>query len=233
METIWSHFISGIGAFTEEHSRELAAEISDGRVEIYPLSCKNGWLRDMGPTFVISQDRKEIRGIDWAFNGWGEIVPVDEYKQDATVARNYCKAKRYKVCSSDLICEGGNLAFDGEGTVITTEAVHLDEKRNGKVKTKEEIEGILLNYLGAEKIIWIPEGVYADETKGHVDNMVAFVRPGEVVLCWTDDKSDPQYPVSVEAEQLLKNSTDAKGRTFTVHRLVSWFPSKKSHLTSL
>ena len=167
-----------LGAFTEEYSRELAAEISDGRVEIYPLTCNNGWLRDMGPTFVISQDRKEIRGIDWVFNGWGEIVPVNQYKQDATVARNYCKAERYKVYSSDLICEGGNLAFDGEGTVITTEAVHLDEKRNGKVKTKEEIEGILLSYLGAEKIIWIPEGVYGDETNGHVDNMVAFVRPG-------------------------------------------------------
>ena len=222
METIIA-VVSGIGTFTEEHSRELAAEISERRVEIYPLSCDDGWLRDMGPTFVISQDRKEIRGIDWVFNAWGEIVPVDDYKHDATVARKFCKKQGYKVYSSDLVCEGGNLAFDGEGTVITTEAVHFDEKRNGKVKTKEEIEGILLSYLGAEKVIWIPEGVCGDETKGHVDNMVAFVRPGEVVLCWTDDESDPQYPVSVSTEQLLKNSTDAKGRTLIVHRLVSWF----------
>ena len=44
------------------------------------------------------------------------------------------------------------------------------------------------------------------------------MRPGEVVLCWTDDDSDPQHPVSVRTEQLLKNSTDAKGRTFTVYR---------------
>lgn len=91
--------------------------------------------------------------------------------------------------------------------------------RNGQVKSKEEVESILLKYLGANKIIWLPEGVYGDaDTKGHIDNLVAYVRPGEVVLNWTDEESDPQYPVSVRAEQLLKNATDAKGRKFTVHR---------------
>ena len=129
----------GIGTFTEELSRELAAEISDKCVEVHPLSCDDGWLRDIGPTFVISQDRKEIRGIDWILNGWGEIEPLEDYKQDATVARNYCKAKHYKIYSSDLICEGGNLAFDGEGTVITTEAVPLDEMRNGKSKQRKKL----------------------------------------------------------------------------------------------
>lgn len=205
------------GTFTEEHSRELATKISKRQVEVCFMPCDDAWLRDMGPTFVIGQNGTEVRGVDWTFNGWGEIV--DEYKKDDAFARAFCEAEQYKVYSSDLVCEGGGLAFDGEGTVITTETVLLDEDRNGKVKSKEEVESILLKYLGANKVIWLPEGVYGDaDTKGHIDNLVAYVRPGEVVLNWTDEESDPQYPVSVRAEQLLKNATDAKGRKFTVHR---------------
>ena len=134
-------------------------------------------------------------------------------------AKLICEHEGYQVYSPDLICEGGGLAFDGESTVITTEPVLMDEKRNGKVKTRDEVEKLLLSYLGAEKVIWLPEGVYGDiETGGHVDNLVAFVKPGEVVLNWTDDETDPQHLISRKTEEILKNTVDAKGRTFTVHR---------------
>ena len=37
------------------------------------------------------------------------------------------------------------------------------------------------------------QGVYQDwATNGHVDNFCCFVRPGAVLLAWTDDTSDPQ-----------------------------------------
>ncbi|MCR4992216.1 MAG: agmatine deiminase family protein, partial [Lachnospiraceae bacterium] len=47
----------------------------------------------------------------------------------------------------------------------------------------------------------------------------AFIRPGEVVLAWTDDENDPQYALSKENLEVLKNETDAKGRSLTVHKL--------------
>ena len=40
--------------------------------------------------------------------------------------------------------------------------------------------------------------IYNDETNGHVDNICNFVRPGVVVLAWTDNKKDPQYAISKE-----------------------------------
>jgi agmatine deiminase len=43
------------------------------------------------------------------------------------------------------------------------------------------------------QIIWLEQGVYGDEdTNGHVDNMVCFKGPGEVILHWADDQADPQ-----------------------------------------
>ena len=58
-------------------------------------------------------------------------------------------------------------------------------------------------YLGAKKIIWLPNGIYQDETNEHVDNVCAFTKPGEVVLAWTDDESDPQYVLAAEDLKVL------------------------------
>ncbi len=77
-------------------------------------------------------------------------------------------------------------------TLVTTAECLLHENRNPHL-TKEQIEGELHRYLAIEKVIWLPKGVYADfYTNGHVDNFCCFVRPGAVLLAWTDDKSDPQ-----------------------------------------
>ncbi len=63
--------------------------------------------------------------------------------------------------------------------------------------TKEQIEQLKC-YLGVEKVLWLPRGIYQDETNEHVDNVCAFLRPGEVVLAWTNNQNDPQYNVESE-----------------------------------
>jgi agmatine deiminase len=69
-------------------------------------------------------------------------------------------------------------------------------------------------------VIWLGKGVVDDETDGHVDNLCAFARPGEVVLTWTDNKRDPQYRISADAHERLMESRDAQGRRLKVHKLV-------------
>src|SRR5690242_13452007 len=75
-------------------------------------------------------------------------------------------------------------------------------------------------YLGVKKIVWLGLGLYKDvDTNGHVDNILSYVSPGVVVLAWTDDTSDPQYPISVDAYNRLSAATDAMGRKFTIHKM--------------
>jgi len=52
-----------------------------------------------------------------------------------------------------------------------------------------------------------------------VDNVAAFIRPGEVVLAWTDNREDPQYELSAQDLAYLEGETDAKGRKIRVHKL--------------
>lgn len=58
-----------------------------------------------------------------------------------------------------------------------------------------------------------------DDTNGHIDNMCCFVKPGVVMLSWTDDESDPQYERSLEALSVLSSTTDANGRKLEVIKL--------------
>jgi agmatine deiminase len=70
-------------------------------------------------------------------------------------------------------------------------------------------------------MIWLGRGVYDDETDGHVDNLACFVRPGTVLLTWTDDRSDPQHVISRDALARLQAATDARGRELEVIRIPS------------
>ena len=118
----------------------------------------------------------------------------------------------------DHLHDGGSIHVDGEGTLLTTEECLLSPGRNPSL-TRAEIEEKLRQYLSVEKIIWLPFGIYNDETNGHIDNMCCFVKPGEVLLAWTDDENDPQYARSRAAFDLLSHTVDAKGRSFVIHKL--------------
>lgn len=52
-----------------------------------------------------------------------------------------------------------------------------------------------------------------------LDNLYRFVRPGELLLAWTDDENDPQYVRSHMAYEILSSQKDAKGRPIKIHKL--------------
>jgi agmatine deiminase len=191
-----------------------ARAILPKEIELIKLPYDDAWMRDIGPTFLTNG--KEIRGIYWKFNSWGGFLP--SWKKDEKVAEKILQIENLPVYKTDMVFEGGSIHVDGEGTLITTEECLLNPNRNHKL-SKLKIEKMLSEYLNIKKIIWLKKGLYLDETSGHVDNLCCFVRPGEVALVWTNDKSDPQYLISNEAFKSLKKVTDAKGRKLKIHKI--------------
>lgn len=102
--------------------------------------------------------------------------------------------------------------------MLVTEPCLLSAGRNPSL-TKEQIEEQLKCYLGVEKVLWLPRGIYQDETNEHVDNVCAFLRPGEVVLAWTNNQNDPQYAMSKASFEYLSSVRDAKARKLIIHKL--------------
>jgi agmatine deiminase len=204
-----------VGASAEQV--EHAGALLLGSVRVVELPSDDAWARDTGPTFVID-DAGERRGVDWEFNAWGGIyAPWD--RDEAVAARVLALegADRYR---APLVLEGGSVHVDGEGTVLTTEECLLNPNRNPGL-SRDRIERALLDYLGAEQVVWLGRGVFEDETDGHVDNLACFARPGVVLLSWSEDESDPQSAISRDALARLEAATDARGRPFEVVRLPS------------
>lgn len=197
----------------------VAREMLDPGIRVVEMTSNDSWIRDCGPTFVVN-DAGEVRGVDWKFNAWGGLggglyFPWD---QDDLVGEKVVEFERDDRYAPDFVLEGGSIDVDGQGTVLTTEECLLNPNRNPNL-SRAEIEQHLSNYLNIDKVLWLEKGVYLDETSGHVDNFCRFVSPGEVVLTWTDDRSDPQYEISAAALDRLQGKTDARGRSLKIHKI--------------
>ena len=202
-----------------EHMTE-AEQMLDDKVRVVNIETDDAWARDMCPTFVKNASG-DIRGISWKFNAWGGEYDglYMDWEKDDMAAGLFCDMMGIDYYdAAPFVLEGGSIHSDGEGTVIVTESCLLSKGRNPQL-SKAMIEDKLKEYLGAKKVIWLPYGIYNDETNEHVDNVCAFTSPANVVLAWTDDVNDPQYDMSSADLKVLEAETDALGRKIKVHKL--------------
>jgi agmatine deiminase len=181
-------------------------------IELVPIPLSDGWMRDIGPTFV-SDGAGGIAGVDWIFNSWGGLH--DDFAADAQVAAEVLKLKSYPCLAAPIVLEGGAFSGDGAGTLLVTEECLLDPKRNPG-KSKAELEEMLAHYLSARTVIWLGRGYDGDETRGHVDEIACFVKPGMVMLQVTSDPEDPNYLSQQDNLARLRSARDAEGRQLEV-----------------
>ncbi len=197
----------------------VARGLLPDHVRLVETSTNDAWIRDTGPSFVVN-DAGDVRGVSWSFNAWGGLRGGLYFPWDADdlVGPKICDLERLPVYRPELVLEGGSIDIDGLGTVLTTEECLLNPNRNPDLD-RGQIESLLHAHLGASKVIWLPRGVFLDETDGHIDNFARFASPGVVMLTWTDDVDDPQYERSAEALVILESETDATGRPLEIVKI--------------
>jgi len=124
------------------------------------------------------------------------------------------------VAGRRLVLEGGAIDVDGQGTLLATEQCLLTGRQaRNRALGKAGMEAALRDYLGAEKVIWLGNGIAGDDTGGHVDDFARFVAPGVVALAEEKRRSDPNYRPLHEASERLSGARDARGRRLEVVRL--------------
>lgn len=190
-----------------------AESVCGGSAEIFLVPLDDSWSRDAGPTFLSGDG---IAGVAWKFNAWGG--KYDGYANDQALARKIVEGAEGKAFVAPIVCEGGAIHVDGEGTLITTEQCLLNANRNPGV-TREDITEVLQRYTGAETVLWFP-GTYADsETDGHVDNIACFAAPGRIIL-GVPPANHPDFAVVAELRRFLAEQRDARGRKFEIVEIV-------------
>ena len=188
---------------------------------ILRLKYDDSWARDTLPVFLKNDSENRLVGVDFGFNSWGGDYDglYTPYDDDNQLGKNFLlEAMIHRYARKDFILEGGSIHTDGEGTLITTEECLLSKGRNPSL-TKEEIEENLKSSLNVEKVLFLPYGIFEDETNGHVDNICCFLKPGVVLLAWCDNENDPQYERCVKDYEYLSSVTDSKGRSLTIIKM--------------
>ncbi len=201
--------------------KKVAKELLSSSVDFVEFQMNDAWSRDSGP-MILTNDAGERRVAGFEFNGWGGKFPP--FDDDALAKARFAKHLGISLHPADMVLEGGAVAVDGEGTLLTTEECLLNKNRNPG-KSKAEIETILKGWLGVEKIIWLPKGLTPDPiTDGHIDGMAAFAAPGVLLLHMTKYRDDPNLLITYEARKVLEEVRDAKGRKLEIIEipLTSW-----------
>lgn len=183
----------------DDRAAARARELLDPRVELLRLPADDSWLRDNGPAFVLDGHRR--RGVCFGFNAWGgKFTPHDS---DAALAEKLVAHLGDEAVTAPLVLEGGSIAVDGEGTLVTTEQCLLHPNRNPSA-SREDIEQQLKHHLGVQTVVWLGQGLLEDlDTDGHVDLIAAFTAPGRILLQQVGPE-DPNHENLVENRRRLE-----------------------------
>lgn len=193
----------------------IAALLQQRGVEhfrLYDHPTNDVWCRDHGGIFVRREDGG-MQVADWTFNAWGgKFAP---WNLDNGIPTCMADSLSLPRLSSSLILEGGAIEGNGEGLLITTEAVLLNPNRNPGI-TKAEVEAELHRMLGTREVFWLGQGIEGDDTDGHIDDMVRFVHPEAVVSITETDPHSPHYRHLAENNERLQDLRTPSGHRVEV-----------------
>jgi agmatine deiminase len=179
-----------------------ARALCTGRVQIVELPIDDSWLRDSGPIYTVDDAGGRL-AVHFGFNSWGEkFAPWDK---DAEIGSLIAQELGDEVRKAPLILEGGSVISDGNGTILTTEQCLLSPSRNPTL-SRDAIEELLGEWLGAERVVWLGLGLAEDrDTDGHVDLIAAFT-PDRRALVQTVPSGGPNHERCAENMQRMNEA---------------------------
>lgn len=170
--------------------------IGDNMIDFPIMPYGDIWLRDTGPITITNG--QERRGVIFGFNGWGGKYLM---QGDQEIGAAIASAQSLQIIRHDMIFEGGAIDVDGAGHAITTKQCVLNSNRNPNL-SQNEIEKILCDNLGLEKICWLGDGLIGDHTDGHVDNLARFVGVNHVLIPQAHNNDDPNMKIYDDAANI-------------------------------
>jgi agmatine deiminase len=186
------------------------------QVRFHRIPVGDIWLRDTAPIFVKGPSGS-LGAACFRFNGWGGkyVLPGDDQVGGRVAALGGMPMFKH-----NWILEGGSVEADGQGTVLTTRQCLLNPNRNPGMG-QADIEKALQDDLGAEKVLWLEEGLVNDHTDGHIDTLARFTAPGVVVCMEASEAGDPNAATLDRIASDLAGFTDAWERKLKVVRIPS------------
>lgn len=176
-----------------------ARKLCNSNIEFIVIPHDDSWARDSGPTYI--KNKNKIAMINWEFNAWGQ--KFHSWEQDNAIPKRLSNIMGVQCFDIPIVLEGGSIHTNGCNTILTTKECLLNSNRNPNM-TQTQIEKVLTDTLGAERVVWLEYGIYGDvDTDGHVDNVACFIDENTVLIQVCEDKNNPNYERSKRNIEIL------------------------------
>jgi len=176
-----------------EADAQIARSLVDKGVTVLVERFGDIWLRDTGPICIVEGGRPLLADFD--FNGWGDKFDM---AGDDDIGARLAATTPLPVRHHDWIFEGGAIDTDGTGLFVTTQQCLLNPNRNPGFD-RQDVERRLGDALGLTTMLWLGDGLIADHTDGHVDNLARFVAPGVLAVPEATSADDPNAAIYADA----------------------------------
>lgn len=188
-------------------------------VSFETIATNDAWCRDHGAIFVAGE-HGTVTALNFRFNAWGGKYPP--YDLDDAVPVRMAARLGVPVVAVDTVLEGGSIDVNGAGALLTTRACLLNPNRSPgrpEGRSAAEMEALLAQYLGAEQVFWLGDGIVGDDTDGHVDDITRFVAEARVVTALEADPADPNYGPLQDNREALETFRLRDGRGLEIVEL--------------
>lgn len=177
-------------------------------VEFYRVPTDRVWTRDFAPAFVVSGvvsgvvSAREIAAVKWRFNAWAKY---GDWQRDDQAGRKIPELIGKRKWDAPIVLEGGSIEVNGDSWLMTTEECLLSplQARNPGM-SRAQIEAVLSDYLGIDRVLWLRNGITGDDTHGHIDDLARFVDRETIVIASEPDRGDANYEPLGENREILK-----------------------------
>lgn len=190
------------------------------QVEFYRIPTDRSWTRDFCPMFVCAGDDRIL--LNWRFNGWAKYgnSQYDDAVTEALAPQLGTPVLTPSREGRRIVLEGGSIDVNGAGSVLTTEECLLStvQARNPEL-TRNDIEEIFRDFIGASHTLWLRNGITGDDTHGHIDDLARFTDPHTIVIASETDPTDANYQPLRENLALLYEMRDQGGHALRIEVL--------------
>ncbi|WP_339868155.1 agmatine deiminase family protein [uncultured Algoriphagus sp.] len=201
--------------FALSHLEKAGVNLEKIKFHFFPTN--DAWCRDHGPAFLINPkaEQKKVL-VKWNYNAWGEKYPPHDL--DNQIPIKIAEELGIPCFKPGMVMEGGSVEFNGQGTLLTSEACLLNVNRNPHLN-REQIEKYLCDFYGVNHILWVGDGIVGDDTDGHIDDITRFVNKDTVVTAVEENKADENHHLLQENLDRLKKMRLEDGKQLNIVEL--------------
>lgn len=209
----------------------LSNKVDTSKISFYQHPIPNSWIRDAGPLFLSNGSELKLADFKWNCYGNPKWCEDQLFARRGEVDNDLANGMGLDVSTVDLFAEGGGLEVSSSA-IIAYEEMALQRNPD---KSITEVERIILDLYGKEKMIWLKdapilemngnktENYFGQGANGHIDAFVRFVNDSTIFVTTMNENEKSNSPVqSIDYERLqsnleqIKKERDSKGKPFNI-----------------